>query len=210
MTKIIYSLSFLIFFTNPCNGQKKEQKLIKTAFKNYKSAILNDKGEEAINYVDSRTIAYYSDILELVKNADSIQINSLSFLDKVMVFSIRHRVKKEDILSFDGKSLFIYAIKSGMIGKESILNSSIGEVKLLNDFGKGQFLLNEQETPLYFHFYKESGKWKIDLTSIFPFSNIAFKQLVAESGQNETDYIFSLLEILTGNKPGSEIWEKVK
>jgi hypothetical protein len=210
MTKTLNILLFFLVLTTSCNGQRKEEKSVREAFDNYKSAILNDKGEEAVKYVDSRTIKYYSDILELVKNADSSQVNSLSLLDKLMVFSIRHRTPKEDILSFDGKGLLIYAIKSGMVGKNSVGNNSIGEVTIDNNFAKGQFIANGQKAPFYFHFYKEGDQWKIDLTSIFSVSTMAFKKMVEDSGQNENEYLFSLLEMLTGKKPGQEIWDKVK
>ena len=210
MTKTINFLVLLLVLTTACNGQKKEEKSVRDAFDNYKSAILNDKGDEAVKYVDSRTIKYYSDILELVKNADSTQVSSLSLLDKLMVLSIRHRTSKEDILSFDGKGLLVYAIKSGMVGKNSVANNSIGEVTIDNNFAKGQFIANGQKAPFYFHFYKEEGQWKIDLTSIFSVSTMAFKKMVEDSGQSENEYLFSLLEMLTGKKPGQEIWEKVK
>jgi hypothetical protein len=210
MTKTINILVLLLFLTTSCNGRKKEEKLVREAFDNYKSAILNDKGEEAVKFVDSRTIKYYSDILELVKNADSTQVTSLSLLDKLTVFSIRHRTPKEDILSFDGKGLLVYAIKSGMVGKNSVANNSIGEITIDNNFAKGQFIANGQKAPFYFHFYKEEGQWKIDLTSIFSVSTMAFKKMVDDSGQNENEYLFSLLEMLTGKKPGQEIWDKVK
>lgn len=210
MTKAINILVLLLAFTVSCKGQKKEEKSVREAFDNYKSAILNDKGEEAVKYVDSRTIKYYGDILELVKNADSAKVASLSLLDKMMVFTIRHRVPKKDILSFDGKGLLVYAIKSGMVGKNSVANNSIGEVTIDNDFAKGQFIANGQKAPFYFHFYKEEGQWKIDLTSIFSVSTMAFKKMVEDSGLNENEYLFSLLEMLTGIKPGKEIWEKVQ
>ena len=190
-------------------GQKSEEKLVKKSFDNYKSAILNDKGEEAVKYVDSRTIKYYSEILELVKTADSSKIETLSILDKLMVFSIRHRTDKNDILSFDGETLLVYAIKSGMVGKNGVVNNSIGEVIIESEFAKGQFITNGQKTPFYFHFYKEEGQWKIDLTSLFPVSTMAFKKMVDESGEDQNDYLFSLLEIITGRKPGPEIWQPI-
>lgn len=210
MTKTINFLVLLLFLTTSCNGQKKEEKLVREAFDNYKSAILTDKGEEAVKFVDSRTIKYYNDILELVKNADSSQVTSLSLLDKLMVFSIRHRTSREDILSFDGKGLLVYAIKSGMVGKNSVANNSIGEITIDNNFAKGQFIAKGQKAPFYFHFYKEEEQWKIDLTSIFSVSTMAIKKMVDDNGQDENEYLFSLLEILTGKKPGQEIWTKVK
>lgn len=205
----ILGVLFLLLTGQLTFGQKSEEKLVIKSFDNYKATILNDKGEEAVKYVDSRTIKYYSEILELVKTADSSKIETLSILDKLMVFSIRHRTPKEDILSFDGKSLFVYAIKSGMVGKNSVANSSIGEVIIESDFAKGQFIANGQKAPFFFHFYKEEGQWKIDLTSIFQVSTMALKKIADERGENQNDYLFSLLEMLTGRKPGIEIWRPI-
>ena len=211
MTTSIKSIgiTFLITLGNTAYGQKSEEKLVKKSFDNYKSAILNDKGEEAVKFVDSRTIKYYSDILELVKTADSAKVETISILDKLMVFSIRHRTAKEDVLNFDGESLLVYAINSGMVGKNSVANNSIGEVKIEGNYAKGQFISNGQKAPFYFDFYKEDKQWKIDLTSLFPISTKAFKKMADDSGQNQNDYLFSLLEMITGNKPDIEIWKPI-
>lgn len=203
----IFGLLVLLIAGQFVYGQKSEERLVKKSFDSYKTAILNDKGDEAVMYVDSRTIKYYSEILELVKTADSSKMETLSILDKLMVFSIRHRTSNEDIQSFDGKSLLVYAIKSGMVGKNSVANNSIGDVTIDSDFAKGQFIANGQKAPFYFHFYKEEGLWKIDLTSLFPVSTMAFKKMADDSGQSQNDYLFSLLEMITGKKPGAEIWK---
>jgi len=211
MTTSIKSIgiTFLITLGNIAYGQKSEEKLVKKSFDNYKSAILNDKGEEAVKFVDSRTIKYYSDILELVKTADSAKVETVSILDKLIVFSIRHRTAKEDVLNFDGESLLVYAINSGMVGKNSVANNSIGEVKIEGNYAKGQYISNGQKAPFYFDFYKEDKQWKIDLTSLFPISTKAFKKMADDSGQNQNDYLFSLLEMITGNKPDIEIWKPI-
>jgi hypothetical protein len=213
MKNMIKNFSLLLIFAfvmNSCSAQKKEEKLIRNSFENYKSAILNDKGEEAVQYVDSRTITYYSEILKKTKNADSIEVNNLGLMDKLMVFSIRHRATKSEILSFDSKGLLVYAIKEGMVGKNSVANNTIGDVKIDGTFAKGQFIANGQKAPFYFHFYKEEDKWKIDLTSIFTIGTAAFKKMQEESGLNENEYLLSLLEMLTGRKPDNEIWKNIE
>ncbi|HZI53544.1 MAG TPA: hypothetical protein VFD56_07575 [Chitinophagaceae bacterium] len=210
MKKILPVLTFFFALTISAFGQKNEEELVRKAFDSYKSAILNDKGEEAVKFVDSRTIKYYTNVVDLVKNADSSKVETLSILDKLMVFSIRHRTSKEDILSFDGKTLLIYAIKSGMVGKNSVANNSIGEVTIDGNFAKGQFVVNGQKAPFYLHFYKEEQQWKMDLTSLFTVSTSAFKKMADDSGQNENEYLFDLLEIITGKKPGPGIWQPIK
>jgi len=163
--KTIYLFIFCLFLTS-CGTKKKAlennitptEKIaedgatqIKNCFENYKSSLLNDKAEEAYEYIDSRTSSYYSEILKKSISADSTEIENLKLMDKLMVFSIRHRTPKEKILSFDGKQLFIYAIQEGMISKNNMVGASIGEVTIDNDFAKGQLNLNGNPLPAYFH-----------------------------------------------------------
>jgi hypothetical protein len=212
MKSINLSITILLvsFLTTFSFGQAKSQGAVKESFNKYKTAILNDKGDEAVNYVDSRSIAYYGKILELVKSADSASVEKLSLFDKLMVLIIRHRTSRENILKFDGKSLLVFAIKSGMVGKNSVSNNTIGDVTINDSFAKAELISHGQKTPLFMHFYKEDNIWKMDLTALFPMSNMAFKKLIEESGEKENDYIFKLLESLTGRRPNSEIWQPIK
>jgi hypothetical protein len=210
MNKKLLLFNILILTFVSSYAQKSEKKLIQKSFDNYKTSILNDKGDEAVKYVDSRTINYYSEVLDKTKHADSADVNSLGLMDKLMVFSIRHRATKEEILSFDGKGLLIFTIKEGMVGKNSVANNAIGEIEIDGSFAKGQLMVNGQEAPFYFHFYKEKDIWKIDLTSLFPAVSMAFGKMQKESGMSENQYLFMLLEMTTGKKPGSDIWDKVE
>lgn len=65
-TSLVLTILFTLIVT--LSGQNNEENSVRNAFDSYKTAILNDKGEEAVNYVDSRTIQYYTDMLDLAKN----------------------------------------------------------------------------------------------------------------------------------------------
>ncbi len=191
-------------------GQKSEEKRVRAAFENYKTAILNDKGEEAAKHVDSRTLQYYADMLKLVKTADSLKVASLSMLDRLMVFSIRHRTPRAQILSYDGRQLFIYAVQEGMVGKESVQRNAVGKVSIEGNFAKGQFIANGNETPFFFHFYKENKKWKLDLTSLFPLSEAAFQQMAKENETPENEFIFLILSMVSNKTPQNTLWQPIK
>lgn len=216
MIKKISFLVLILFLLTACQNQSQkadEAELVKKTFEKYNSAILNDKGEEAVNYLDSRTLRYYADILEKVKKADEAALNSLSFTDKLQILRIRLTAKKEQILSFDDKEVIIFAVKNGMVGKEGVSNQSLGEITIEENVAKGQLVVKGKKTPFYLHFYKEDNQWKIDLTSLFPTSNAAFKKVIEESGMTENEYIIKLLEVVSKKKVGKEIWiptEKLK
>lgn len=202
---------FLLLLTAPFSfAQTKEKKKVRKTYEEYKAALLSDNGERASNLVDSRTIKYYDDMLGLVKTGDSATVDALPVLDKIMVFVIRHRVAREDILRFDGKAVFAEAVKKGMIDKSSAANNAIGEIVVTGDFAMAQILVDGKVIPSEFYFYKENKQWKINLTSIFTVSSIAIKKIVEDSGQSENEFIFTLLEYASQKRPGPEIWKPVK
>ena len=210
MKKKIFFLVLALITYNSSFAQESEEKLIKKTFDNYKSSILNGKGEEAVNYVDSQTINYYSNILGKIINADSTIINSLGLLDKLIILSIRHQVESKDILSFNGQGLFVHAIEKGMIGKNSVNNNTIGDIEINEDFAKGQLISSGQKTPFHLHFHKENNKWKFNLTSTFSIGEVAFKKIQEDSGQEENEYLIMLLEIISGKKPDNKIWHAIQ
>ncbi|MET0298171.1 MAG: hypothetical protein ABW036_00375, partial [Flavitalea sp.] len=160
--------------------------------------------------VDKNTIDYYSRVLELAKTADSAELSSLPILDKFMVLTVKHRTPKEDILRYDGKGLLVYAIKSGMVGKSSVVNNTLGKIDVKGDSALAQLIVSSKPTPLHFTFHKESGNWKVDLTSIFPASSEAFKKVVAQSGKSDAEFFIELLTNLTGTEPGPGIWHPLQ
>jgi len=205
-------ITFLILLLVPMLtiAQQTEEQNVKKTFEDYKSAILNDKGEQAVEQVDTKTIAYYGDILEKVKTADSLQIDKFSLMDKLMILVIRHRISKEEIMTTNGKQLLVTAIKMGMVGKSSVINNEVGAVKVNGNFASGELLVRGQKTPLAFEFHKENGAWKLDLTAIFPAGEAAFRQMVKQSGEPENEYLLSLIELTTGKEPGQEVWVPVQ
>jgi len=186
-----------------------EQEAVKQAFNNYKTAILNDEGTKAATCTNSKTITYYNNILEKVKHTDSVSINNLKLLDRFTVFAIRYRTSKQDIMKFNGRSLLIHVINMGMVGKNSVMNNTIGDVEINGHTAKGQLLVNGNASPFQMKFTKESGQWKIDITSVFPIAETAFTKMIQSSGQDENMYLLMILSMTTKDKPQNNIWKAV-
>lgn len=198
-----------IFSVTFCYAQTDDKDLVLKSFDGYKNSILTDKGEEAVNFVDSRTMKYYDNILEKVKRADSVEVDALGLIDKITVLTYRLKASDEELSSFSGKDLFIFAIDNGMVGKSSIVNSTLGEVSISEDFASAEFIINGRVTSFSFHFYREDNIWRIDITNLFELGTFAFKKLIEDSGQEENEFILNVLELATGSKPSNKIWKPI-
>jgi hypothetical protein len=205
-------LSFLILFvtTTSIVAQTSDKVEIKNVFDVYKSAILNDQADKALNAIDNRTISYYKRILADVKSADSSKISAMSLIDKITVLGVRARATKQEIMDMTGTDVFIFSIKNGMVGKNSVVNNSVGEITIDKNFAKGELLVNGQKTPVFFHFYKENNAWKLNLTELFNLGNSSLKQLLKQSGKTENESLMQVLSMLSGKTLSYEIWNPVE
>ncbi len=187
------------------------QELVRQSFDDYKSAIMNDQGELAIKYLDENTIGYYDRISKLTRVANREEILQLPFMDKIIILSIRMKATPEEIKSFNGERLLVFAIKNGMVGKDSVANNSIGDVVIEDNAVKGEILVKEKKTKIFMSFNQdEVGNWKIDLTSLFEVSSATFEKILAESSEDEETIILSMLEVTFGEKPKSSIWDSLE
>lgn len=200
---------WLMVFAPSVWAQVGEQDQVQKAFLAYKTALLNEAGEAAFEQVDSLTVAYYGQVLDWVRNADSTQVGALDLMDRFMVFLVRHRTEREQVLSFDAKAMFIYAVESGMVGKESVAANEMGAVTIQGKLAQAPLVVGGQALPLNYTFYKEGGQWKLNLTSLMDLSRDYFKKMAEESGKSENDFLFLLLKIVSGREVEAAIWKQV-
>lgn len=185
-----------------------EEAKIQACFEAYKNSILNDQGEVATKYVSERTIQFYDSMAFLARTADSLHIDSLSIIDKLTVLALRARTPNELLFSYEGREVFVFAINSGMVGKDDVRNNDIGKIYLDSTFARAMMMVNGTEAPLAMHFHLEEGEWKMDLTSLFPITNTALEEVIEDSEMTENEFLeFVIAYGLKGQQPFHELWE---
>ena len=76
-------------------------------FDNYKSAILELKGELAVGLVTNRTVEEYQHYVDWALTADRKTMESLSLINRLQVFLLRHRLPHDLLKRMDGRAVFI-------------------------------------------------------------------------------------------------------
>lgn len=201
------SLLFLAIFFFAIFNSIAQEKEIQKCFEEYKSAILKEKGKEAVEKVSQSTIAYYEKSRVDALKADSATVANFNVIDKIMVLTLRAKISANELSSMNGSSLFEYSVDQGMVGKNSVANGSIGEIKMKGESAEGYVAINGEVSPIFFLFTQENGEWKIDLTSIFDVTNQGMQQIISATGYAENDYVVMVLQMATGAELSSSIWQ---
>ncbi|MEM7572529.1 MAG: hypothetical protein AAF433_06495 [Bacteroidota bacterium] len=179
-------------------AQNDEVDQVQAAFQGYRAAILNDRGEEAVEYLDRRNFTYYDAILDHIRVSDSTTVAELRFIERFMVLRMRQVNTQEEITRFTDSTFIVYAINEGMIGKDGVSNLQLGEIEITDDFAAAAVIFRGEKTPLKFHFYREAGEWGLDLTHTMTIGQVAIRQAITDSGMVEREFLYLLLEVLSG------------
>jgi hypothetical protein len=190
-----------------CGGSAADQKAVRDCFAAYREAILSQRGNDAVERVNQATVDYYERVRGLALSAPEQEVRKLPLYDRMMVLLLRHRLPLDLLSGMNGREVFVYGVNRGWIGKEDVMESDVGTVRVSGDRATAQFVKAGKPTPLSYSFTKESGQWKMDLTAMAPAVNLALKQLIEREGVSEDEFLLDILESVSGQKPSARIWQ---
>jgi hypothetical protein len=120
---------------------------------------------------------------------------------------IRHLATKKEILAFTPATMTAFAFNHGM-GKTKLEGSTLGKAKIKGNNAKANLVNGGKKTDTEFVFNLEHGQWKIDVLPLMQESEADIKAML--NGKNENEFIFDMLELMTGKAPTNAIWKKIK
>lgn len=180
-----------------------------TTFNNYRDALLNEDSDAAYNSIDSKTKKYYQKILNTVLYGKAEEVKQMSSIDKIFIIRSRHQIPPEELTTFNTESYFKYAVERGWIDKSSVTEIELADIVVEGDTATTKIKKNGQIVPFGFTFRKENNQWKLDLTSIFSISNLAFQKAIEESGMSEDEFVFYLVEVVSNSTVNNSVWNPI-
>lgn len=203
------SLIAAIAFCIPLFAFAGEPEAVVKSFQDYKSAILNQNGEAAVALVTKRTVEEYQRYVEWALTADRKTLQSLAFINRFQVLLLRHRIPADSLRQLDGRSVFVYAVDRDWIGKNGVIRTTLGKVDVANTRATAEVLIGGQSAPNRFQFSKENGTWKFDLIQVIRDADQALKAAARQNGMTEDEFMFSLIETVSGRKVADTIWAPI-
>lgn len=215
-----YFIAFIhIGLLTSCNSEEKEKNSIRKTFENYKNVVIDDKYDEAASSLDSISLAYYDTLLLHILHTDSVKVSYLPPMNQLAILLFRTMANTKELSTFKGRDLFAFSIRNKLIDKNDIMNAHIDKVQIDGQFAKGRLitasLMNEKEdspklsNAAWLNFYKEHGKWKINLTSVIDLANTLIAHEISEKHMFTSAFILSAIEMQTGVQPSPKIWKPI-
>lgn len=178
---------------------------IRETFAAYKEAVIERDGETAGSLVSTDTLNHYEDMRRLAATAGPAQIQSQSFINRLLITRMRLEIPQARLRSMDGRETFAFGITQGWTSDASLSRQELGRISVEGDVANAA---QTGGTPSSYDFHREDGSWRLDLMAIIASSNMVFQEVVEQSGQSENEYLFTLLESVTGRRVSKSIWER--
>lgn len=169
--------------------------------------MLDEDGERAVPFLDRSTIDYYQRLRDHAMRTSRDELQQLRTIDLMTVLLVRHEMTREEVEAMDGRALIVHGVDRGWIGREGVINLSVGEVTVSGDAATAKILVRGKPTPLRYQFRKEDGSWRLDLHAYMPVAETAFQSLIEESGEESDAFVLRLIAITSGRKADDDIWQ---
>jgi hypothetical protein len=203
---ILVQCLLLLLFAAPALVQDQPAQAVRAAFDGYKTAILNNNGQHAVDHVSRSTFRYYEEMRDLALYGTEAEVKSLSTINIMQVLTMRHRVPTRELQGLSGTELVVYSIDRGWVGKDSVARLTIGEVTLNGELA---FAAGGTGGPagVPIRFVREDGRWRLDLTHFIQLTSAAMDFLAAQRGVSREQLIFILLSAVSGRQVNESIWQ---
>lgn len=177
---------------------------IRETFSAYTQAVVDQNGKAAVALIAADTLDYYDDMRSLAATGGPKEISQQSFVNRFLITRARVSIGPNRLQKLDGAELFKYGIDKGWTNPQGAAQQELGEITINGDTALAEVTGGG---PSAYDFHLESGEWKLDVIAILKSLNVVLKQQVAASNQGEDEYLFALVESLTGRRVTRDVWK---
>jgi hypothetical protein len=179
---------------------------VRSVFDGYMQALARGDGATAADLVDQNTIDYHERMVQLARTADSTEVARLDVMERIMVLGLRMQVDRETLRRMDGRQAVALGSSAGLAGGSELAALDIGAVTVDGDRASAPIRLGGFPVPAKFHFTREQEGWRMDVTSLFDISRMAFDQMALRRGESSNEWLMELLEETSGTPPPADLW----
>lgn len=203
-----YPLPVVLLLITACTdkGPADDVADVRSTYTLYMEALRSGNGELAATLADHNTVAYYEEMLQLARVADSVEVSSLDIMDRITVLGLRAQAGSNELAGMDARGAIAAGASTGMMGGEELGAMELGKITVDGDHAWAPMRMGGFPIPAEFHFSREEDGWKVDITKLFPITRMVFEQMARGSSLPTNEWLMRMLTGASGDSVDNSIW----
>lgn len=152
-------------------SRNKQRNDIRKTFRDFSDAFFARDNTTAAKYISQRTYRYYDRILPIARTADDAGLSTLPTFDLFTCLVLRHRYEPRELEGLDSQTLILDAFSRMTFPGGAPHFLDLGDISVDGEgrTARAPVLLppGQWQEDIKVTFLRESGTWKMDLTSVF-------------------------------------------
>jgi hypothetical protein len=205
MTKTIL-IGFILMTVQISLIAQNEEKAVLDCFNAFKKSYSEENGLEVYKLIDVKSSLYLSELLTNAQFADSVSVSKLDAFDKLFLFYSRSMLERVVLREMHEDQFLDFLIKSKLYGSYDFIKTG----KIWIDGNQAKIEISDTDPICYLYFNKESNIWKYYINSVFDVERVKLQSMLKENNLDETDFIISRIEKMTGKPFNPQNWKSLK
>lgn len=141
-------------------------KAIQAMFRQFRAALNQKNGEEAVRHISAKSIARYEQFRKWALEASPEELNALSIVEQIETLRVRNFCKTEELQGATGRDVIALLINRERLGVPYVESATLGDAVFQE--GKCYIHIYDHSGPVKekMTFLKEQDKWKIDISAL--------------------------------------------
>jgi hypothetical protein len=181
---------------------------VRAAYEGYRQALLDRDGRAAAALVSDSTIEYFQSLAAIAGTGGPEGIRARSLNDRLTIALLRVRRPPAELARMDGRELFAFGVEAGLFDSSSVADIRLGGVRVEGDRALAQLVIRGEASRLVYEFVRAGADWRLDVGPALLVANTVLKQLVRQASVPEDQFIFQMVESVSGQRVDASIFAR--
>ncbi|MEV6237825.1 hypothetical protein [Lentzea sp. NPDC051838] len=182
-----------------------DSQAISAAFETFSKAALARDGATAASLLSSSTFSTYDEIRKVALTGTEQQVATLVPSGQIFTYTMRGDLDPAVLRTASPHDLVKAALDRGLVSEDTISAITLGGLTVNDGKALGKVRVARAQTTVFLSFLREDGAWKVELPSLFDFTNATLGATAKEKNLTHVQVIDEMLIAKYGPEKAAEV-----
>jgi hypothetical protein len=180
---------------------------VNVMFAQYLGALADEDPTAAAEHLGAGTLTYFENVRKLALRGTKEDLEARPLVERLSAIALRFLTPPDRIKEFTSREVAVFALGVGLIGKGGDPEQQLVRLTEQGEVLVGVATIRGEMAQFRYTFLQEDdGTWKVELLDSLREANESYRQIVANLGVTEEEYILDAIERQAQVRPEDSIW----